>query len=198
MSYPQQQMMPRIYISGPVNTVRPGSECDQLLNISRMCEAADDLIAIGCVPIVPALNAFLHMMRPQTRAYWLAKSESDMQTCVAVYRIAGKSAGADNDNAYAGAHGIEWFANIDALASYLREHYPFVHEAIDKGMPEYVSEVVAANSPFPELPVTPDNVHKHYAAMERRSTLDTLVEVPEVKPATDRDWAIFAEKKETP
>lgn len=135
-----QDDMLRIYVIGPVNTVRPGSECDQFLNVRRMIEVATDLVNLGMNPILPALCSFWHMMAPQPRAFWIAKGQSDARSCNAAFRMDGESSGADADQVYCEKHEIPIFNNLERLVGHFGNRQ--VDRAIAEGVAEYQSDIV--------------------------------------------------------
>ena len=138
--------LPRIYIIGPVNTVRPNTECDQFGNVRRMVDAATDLINLGMDPIVPALCSFWHMLAPQPRAFWIAKGQNDMRSSDACFRIHGKSSGADADEAYAGKLGLEVFRDLERIAAHFAGT-DAVDCAVAYGVAEYQSEIAVPIDP---------------------------------------------------
>ncbi len=140
--------MPRIYIIGPVNTVRPGSECDQFLNVSRMIEAATDLANLGMNAIVPALCSFWHMMAPQPRGFWIAKNRNDMRACDAAFRIPGESSGGDEDVLYCQELGLQVFDDLERIAEHFKGNDVVDCVAAD-GIAEYNTTETPAMHPSP-------------------------------------------------
>lgn len=125
----------RVFLAGPINSVTPGGECEQFLNVRRMVSVADDLTSLGFVVLVPALCSFWHMLSPKPREVWALHSKSQIRSCDAVFRMGRPSVGADADAAYAEANRIPVFVSLDFIAEWAKEHSDFHAEIIEHGMP---------------------------------------------------------------
>lgn len=172
--------MPRIYIIGPVNTVAPGSECDQFLNVRRMVEVATDLVNLGMVPVVPALCSFWHMLAPQPRSFWMAKNDSDIRTCNAALRMPGDSLGADADGRRCEGYSIPVFTHLEHLARAF-SGWTSVESALVNGVDTFQSDIVAADTPGNGIEQTAETPAMHIDAVEceacqgEGSTLEIVV-----------------------
>jgi hypothetical protein len=85
----------RIYIAGPY------TRGDAALNVRRALAAAETLRTKGWFPFIPHLYHFWHFVFPHPYDYWMEMDLSWLETCDAILRLPGKSAGADDEVARA-------------------------------------------------------------------------------------------------
>jgi hypothetical protein len=105
--------MPYVYVAGPY------SQGDVCANIRAAVEAADQLVALGCIPFVPHLSHLWHMIKPRTYQWWLWFDRQWLEACDCVVRIPGESNGADKEVAYARELGIPVYDGLDEFAACL-------------------------------------------------------------------------------
>lgn len=106
--------MMRIYIAGPY------THGDVAVNVRTAMEAGDAIINAGHSPFVPHLYHFMHMHRPHAYNVWAELDMSWIEACHAMFRIDGKSDGADAEVAYAEQLGLPVFTDISALLGWLK------------------------------------------------------------------------------
>lgn len=99
----------KVYVAGPYSL---GSEAH---NVRMAVDAADQLLRRGYSPYVPHLNHLWHLIFPHGYERWMALDFEFLKVCDVVYRLPGKSPGADREVAYANAHGIPVFYSLDNL-----------------------------------------------------------------------------------
>ena len=86
---------PWIYVAGPY------SLGDPVQNTRRALWVADQLAGMGVVPIVPHLSLTWDLVFPKPPSFWYAYTLELLKRCDAIYRVPGKSRGADDEMAYA-------------------------------------------------------------------------------------------------
>ena len=79
----------KIYVAGPY------SRGDTIMNVRGAILAAEEIIKKGHVPYIPHLTAFWHLVAPHEYKFWLEYDFEWLDTCDALYRIPGESAGAE-------------------------------------------------------------------------------------------------------
>ena len=99
----------KIYISGPY------SKGDTIVNIATAILIAERLIIHGFHPKVPHLSGFWHFLAPHSHEFWLEYDKIELLECDAVYRIRGKSKGADMEEQFAIDNNIPVFRSVDLL-----------------------------------------------------------------------------------
>ncbi len=81
--------MALIYIASPYTLG------DQALNVRRQIEAADKLLELGHIPLIPCLSHLWHLISPKPYDEWLRIGIAWLSHCDAVLRLDGLSIGAD-------------------------------------------------------------------------------------------------------
>lgn len=81
----------KVYIAGPY------SKGDVAVNVRNAVLAADKVLASGCVPFLPHLTHFWHMICPRPYEEWLALDNQWVDACDCLLRIPGESSGADKE-----------------------------------------------------------------------------------------------------
>lgn len=104
-----------IYIAGPY------TNGDKLDNVARALEAADLVVTLGHVPLVPHLAHFWDMISPKDYETWLAIDLAYLAKCDALIRLPGQSPGADREVKFATEHGIHVFYGLAEFAAWLAE-----------------------------------------------------------------------------
>jgi len=79
---------PRVYIAGPFRS-------DPVGNTANAIEAGDDLARLGVIPYVPHLTIVWDAWRHNPERFYLDLDLDWLETCDALYRLPGPSAGAD-------------------------------------------------------------------------------------------------------
>ena len=106
------ELSPRVFVAGPLTIG------DQAVNVRMAVDAADRLIAIGCLPYIPHLTHFWHMVSPKDYEVWMALSTGWLMSCQALYRVDGPSAGADREVNAALRIGIPVFMSMDEVVKW--------------------------------------------------------------------------------
>ena len=107
-------MLKRIYIAGPY------THGDVAVNVRTAMQAGDAIIDAGHSPFVPHLYHFMHMQQPHSYSVWTELDLAWVEACHAMFRIEGKSFGADAEVAYAEKLGIPVFTDISSLIGWLK------------------------------------------------------------------------------
>jgi len=92
---------PVVYVSGPYTTG------DTATNVARAIEAAEELWQAGYAPFVPHLSFLWQMLYSHTWDEWIALDKAILARCDYIYRVPGKSPGADVEMAFAKENGIK-------------------------------------------------------------------------------------------
>jgi len=116
--------MLRVAILGPVNTTRRDEEAGQFANVRRMVRVANAILRLGCVPNVPALCSFWHMIEPLPRSVWVEISRNEILRSDACFRMDGPSSGSEQEIEFAEESGIPVFYSLEELADWSRKKDP--------------------------------------------------------------------------
>lgn len=81
----------KIFISGPY------SKGDVAVNVKEAIHVGDYVARLGHVPFIPHLTHFWHMLIPHEYAFWIAQDLEWLESCDALLRLSGESAGADGE-----------------------------------------------------------------------------------------------------
>lgn len=106
---------PHVYISGPMTLG------DQTLNQKWLVDCAELFYNLGAVPIVPVGSILWHSHYPKTHRSWLDIDCSILLRCDLVFRIPGRSKGADQEEEAARVGKIPHFTKMHKAIKYL-EH----------------------------------------------------------------------------
>ena len=98
-------MKPQLYIAGPY------SEGDTVHNIQNAVNIAGLARVRGWTPFIPHLFHLWHLIDPHHREYWMELDKEYLLRSDALYRLVGKSRGADEEVALAVARGIPVYYN---------------------------------------------------------------------------------------
>lgn len=105
---------PLCYLAGPY------SNPDPVENTHIAVKTADNLHASGLVTcIVPHLTMIWHAISPKELDFWYEYDLSMLARCDAMYRMPGKSTGADKEVEFAMAHKIPVFYAPDVLLAWV-------------------------------------------------------------------------------
>jgi len=112
------RLKPHIYIAGPYSTPYP------IYAMRDALIAANQLIDDGGGhPIVPHLTGFWDFAFPRPYDQWLELDLESLRSCDAVWRIPGKSSGADGEVAVAMALNITILYSFQEVEVYCRSWY---------------------------------------------------------------------------
>jgi nucleoside 2-deoxyribosyltransferase len=107
---------PLVYIAGPYTHPDPVENTNAIIGI------ASELIDEGLVtPLVPHLTLLWHMVAPRSLDFWYAYDVALLRRCDALFRVEGRSSGADMEVEYAASHGIPVFTQRDELKAWALE-----------------------------------------------------------------------------
>ena len=93
----------------------PYSIGDQAQNVHDAILAADKLVELGHIPIIPVLSHFWHLVSPKPNTFWLKYDLTLLSLCDCLLRLEGFSAGADAEVRYAEEQGITVYYSIDDI-----------------------------------------------------------------------------------
>ena len=99
----------RVYVAGPI------TQGDSATNLRRAVYIADRLRDLGHAPYVPHLCGQWELMHPHAYEDWMELGMVWLRQCEALYRIPGKSPGADREVALALTLGIIIWDDLDAV-----------------------------------------------------------------------------------
>lgn len=104
-----------IYVAGPY------TQGDPATNVASALEAADQVLALGHVPLVPHLSHYWHQISPKDYEAWLAIDLAYLAACDGLLRLPGYSPGADREVEFAKAQGLPVWYGLEALAAWVVE-----------------------------------------------------------------------------
>ncbi len=104
---------PHIYISGPMGLG------DQILNQKWIIDAAEKFHVLGAVSIMPIGSILWHSHYPKTHSLWVTLDCSILLRCDLVFRIPGRSKGADIEEEAARVGRIPHFTDWEKAVKYL-------------------------------------------------------------------------------
>lgn len=105
----------KVYISGPY------TEPDPVENTKRALETADVFLHAGLIPYVPHLSMFWHFQSPKAWDIWLDYDLSWIESCDVLFRMQGKSKGADLEVQRAKELGMPVFTSYVKLIKWVDE-----------------------------------------------------------------------------
>ncbi len=99
-----------IYVAGPM------SWGNQITNLLKGIDVADELLEAGEIPYLPHTSIFWAMINRQRweHADWLNYDKYWVTTAKALIRIPGKSRGADQEVRWARRHSIPVYSTVEA------------------------------------------------------------------------------------
>ena len=98
-----------IYIASPY------SLGDQSLNVRRQIEAADKLLEMGHIPLLPCLSHLWQLISPKPYDEWLRIGIAWLDYCDALLRLDGESKGADREVNYAYKLGLKIYFSLEDI-----------------------------------------------------------------------------------
>lgn len=102
-------MKKKIYIAGPY------TNGDVVINVIEAIRAAEMIINDGFDVYIPHLAHFWHLISPHEHEFWMRRDFVWLKECDGLYRIEGKSTGADRE--------IELMKQLMRPIFYKREDY---------------------------------------------------------------------------
>ncbi|MBN1814691.1 MAG: DUF4406 domain-containing protein [Anaerolineae bacterium] len=102
-----------VYIASPY------TQGDVGRNVHAAILAAETLVRLGFVPIVPLLSHFWHVASPHEWAYWMALDLQWIHHADAILRLPGESEGADLEVALAKLLGKPVFYSVQELQQFI-------------------------------------------------------------------------------
>ena len=106
--------MKRIYIAGPY------THGDVAVNVRNAMDAGNEVVKAGHSPFVPHLFHFMHMQHPHGYRTWTELDLAWVEACHALFRIEGRSTGADAEVEYAEKLGIPVFTSMADLLEWMK------------------------------------------------------------------------------
>jgi len=103
-----------IYIAGPYTS-------DPVQNTHRAITVADELIFDGLIPYIPHLTLLWHLVTPRNVQFWYDYGYHILKRCDAVFRMEGKSVGADKEVELAKQYNIPVFYSMYDLMTFKRD-----------------------------------------------------------------------------
>lgn len=95
---------PLVYVAGPYTNPDPVQNTHDTI---QAAEALQDTELVTCV--VPHMTLLWHLVSPHEYGHWLDWDMATLARCDALYRLPGKSSGADGEVAFARRRGIPTF-----------------------------------------------------------------------------------------
>lgn len=99
----------RVYVAGPMTLG------DVPNNIRRGVELAHRLLGLGYAPYCPHLSHFQQLMFPEAYEDWMQLDFEWLPLCDAVFRLQGKSRGANREVELARVRGIPVFHDMETF-----------------------------------------------------------------------------------
>lgn len=91
---------------------------DQLQNIRRAIDCAEQLYQLGYAPFVPHLFAAWHAFHEHSWSEWMQLDDEWLRRCDALFRLPGESEGADVEVLRARSYGMPVFTDFDELEAW--------------------------------------------------------------------------------
>lgn len=107
---------PRIYVAGPY------SVGDHQENVNHAIDIGNQLMDMGFVPFVPHMSHYLHQRKERDYEHWMAFDLEWLKLCDAIYRMDGKSSGADREVQYAESVNMPVFYDMTAVEKYYKKN----------------------------------------------------------------------------
>lgn len=105
-----------VYVAGPYALPDP------VENTHKAIKAADELIELGFIPVVPHLSLLWHIVSPKGADFWYAYDLEILRRCDALLRLPGESRGADGEVEFCQKWTcIPVFYSVDELQRFFRE-----------------------------------------------------------------------------
>ena len=101
----------RVFIAGPY------TKHDVAVNVAAAMRAWHELRDHGFSPFCPHLSHYLHLPQPREYGDWLSHDRQWLEVCDALFRLPGKSYGADGEVTMAVRLGIPVFDDIAGLVA---------------------------------------------------------------------------------
>ena len=120
----------RIYVAGPYS----GKE---ITNMGQAIRAADQLMNLGFSPYVPHYTGIHDLVCPRPYEFWLQHDFDWIPLCDALYRMPGKSSGADGEVAFCIERHIPVFFNKAELYTFkeiIHADYPHLITGTSQGL----------------------------------------------------------------
>jgi len=112
-------MIQSVYIAGPLRGDQFSDSRTQAAhedaNINDVMKVAQLLLDVHLRPHIPHFNSFLNKLRPRTLETWLEIDFYWLGRCDCMYRMPGKSQGADAEEKMAVDWGLMIYNNIERL-----------------------------------------------------------------------------------
>lgn len=108
-----ENIRPKVYIAGPYTNPDPA------INVRNAVLVADKLVQHDIVPFIPHLSHFWHIISPKSYEFWIHYDDQWLIVCNHLYRIEGKSSGADKEVEYATFLGIPVWNDMDIMLKHL-------------------------------------------------------------------------------
>ena len=99
----------KIFIAAPYTLPDP------CVNTHRVMSVANNLLNLGYAPFIPHLNHFQHIYHPRPYEDWMDLDAEFLKICDVVWRLPGKSNGADKEVELAKELNIPVVYNIESL-----------------------------------------------------------------------------------
>ncbi len=99
----------RVYIACPYTLG------DVAINVRNSIKAAEKLRALGYSPYNPLLTHFWHLLFPHPAEYWYRHDLEWLEVCDVLFRLPGKSVGADHEVARAKELGMPVYYSFAEL-----------------------------------------------------------------------------------
>lgn len=119
--------LPLAYVAGPYT--RP----DPVLNTRDAGLAADQVLKLGAVALVPHLSLLHHAISPRPYEDWIRIAMQMLSRCDVVLRIPGESPGADREVALARELRLTVVTSLAGLEAWLRGRADAIEEVTRVG-----------------------------------------------------------------
>ena len=105
-------MKAKVYIAGPYTSG------DVAVNVRNAFKVANELADNGFAPFVPHFTHFWHLIFPRPYDFWLDLDRQFLPCCDALFRLPGKSIGADGEVDLAKKLKIPVFTAMEELLNF--------------------------------------------------------------------------------
>ncbi len=128
-----------VYVAGPYTLG------DVAINVSNMIKICNSLWSMGFIPYCPLLTHFWHLITPHPYEDWIEYDKIWVEKCDCLFRMPGKSSGADGEVVQMLALNRPIFFTLEEAETFLQENENGSKETNNTEAPE-----IGSNNQAPE------------------------------------------------
>lgn len=109
-----------IYLIGPLSNGGTAHEATIYRNTHSALKTGNELMGCGVFVFIPHLSTYFDGRYPKNYEYWMEFDLRILSHCDAAFRMPGKSAGGDREEAFCMERGIPVFRDIEKLKEWAK------------------------------------------------------------------------------